>query len=65
MKNTRKIQVLCSEEMYQTFERMMFWQRAEGLTEMKTMSSYIREHLQEIIDETPDSHKQSIKNIKR
>jgi hypothetical protein len=65
MKRTRKIQVLVDDEMYQTFERMMFWHKAEGLTDKWSMSAYVREILEEVIDNTPEEYKQSIKRIKR
>ena len=61
MKRTRKIQVLCTDEMYQTFERMMFWHRADGLTDKNSMSAFVRDILQEVVDNTPEEYKQSIK----
>jgi DNA gyrase inhibitor GyrI len=65
MKRTRKIQVLCTEDMYQTFERMMFWYRAEGLTDKNSMSAFVRDILQNHIDDTPEEYKQPLKRIKR
>jgi hypothetical protein len=61
MKRTRKLQVLCTEEMYQTFERMMFWYRADGLTDKNSMSSFLRDLLQDVIDNTDEEYKQSIR----
>ena len=65
MKKTRKIQVLVDEEMVLTLERMLFWDRVNDKTEVKSMSAYVRNIIQNVIDNTPEEYKQSIKNIKR
>lgn len=56
---------MSDEEMVQTLERMMFWLRVEGQTEAKSMSSFVREIIQDAIDATPQEYKESIKKIKR
>lgn len=64
-KNKRKLQVLCSDQMYQDFERILFWYRVEGITDKKSMSAFLRDVLQDYLDTVPEEYKQSLKNIKR
>mgnify|MGYP005991600455 CR=1 FL=1 len=65
MKKTRKIQVLVDEDTIQTIDRIMFWERVEGISDTKSMSAYVRNLILDKLENVPNEYKQSIKNIRR
>lgn len=64
MKNTHKIQVLLSETEFLMLKRMQFWSGLEGEPSAKSLSSFVRNILQNHIDDAPRELKQSVKNFK-